>query len=111
MLDNQYYNIALFNIISVHLCTKARILVSDIWFCFKEHELGFDYDPSLMKSTMFADQRISQVFLHFKILKYSEKLMTKLKNSMIFNVKLFFKKDKSFIFIRNSDLRNVHLMN
>lgn len=103
--------ILLYCLISVHLCTKARILVSDIWFCFKGHELGFDYNPAFMKSTIFADHRISQVFLHFKNLIYSEELMAKLKNSKTFNFKLFFRKDKSFIFIRNSDLRNMHLMN
>ncbi|XP_050466348.1 queuosine salvage protein-like isoform X2 [Cataglyphis hispanica] len=65
----------------IDLCSKAWTLVSDIWFCFKGHELGFDYNPNLMKSTIFADHRISQVLLHFKILKYSEKLMTKLKNN------------------------------
>lgn len=99
------------NLISVDLYTKAQTLVSDIWFCFKGHELSFDYNPTLMESTIFADHRISQVLLHFKVLKYSEELMTKLENSKTFTVKLFFKKSKSFIFIRNLNLRNVHLMN
>ncbi|KAL6445357.1 hypothetical protein ACFW04_002277 [Cataglyphis niger] len=65
----------------IDLCTKARTLVSDIWFCFKGHELGIKYNPTMMKSTIFTDHRISQVFLHFKVLEYSEKLMTKLKNN------------------------------
>lgn len=106
-----YYNAALLNLISVDLYTKAHTLVSDIWFYFKEHEFSLDYDSKLMESTMFADYRISQVLLHFKVLNYSEELLIRLeKNGKTPNIRLFFTNGKSFIFIRNPDLRTVHSM-
>lgn len=74
------------NLILVNLNTKAAILLSDIWVCFKGHELGFDYNINMMSSMIFADYRVSQIFRHFKVFKYSTKLMTKLENSKILYV-------------------------
>ncbi|EFN61471.1 UPF0553 protein C9orf64, partial [Camponotus floridanus] len=65
----------------VDLYTKAQILLSDIWVCFKGHELGFDYNIDVMYSMIFVDSRVSQILRHFKLLEYSTKLMNKLENN------------------------------
>ncbi|XP_025264531.1 queuosine salvage protein [Camponotus floridanus] len=65
----------------VDLYTKAQILLSDIWVCFKGHELGFNYNINVMCSIIFVDARVSQILRHFKLLKYSTELMNKLENN------------------------------
>ncbi|XP_029170425.1 queuosine salvage protein-like isoform X2 [Nylanderia fulva] len=63
----------------VYFYTKARSLVSDIWFYFKGHKFGFNY-ATWMK-TMFIDYRFSQILLHFKIVSYSKQHLTKLERN------------------------------
>ncbi|EFN61472.1 UPF0553 protein C9orf64 [Camponotus floridanus] len=109
----------------VYLHTKAQILLSDIWVCFKGHELGFDYNIDVMYSMIFVDSRVSQILRHFKLLEYSTKLMNKLENNepleygsteeieirscLIFIIKLV-AKDLKFIY-NNNKMENISEMN
>jgi len=56
---------------------RAQILISDIWACFEGKSWGFFTD--IPHITMFADYKVPQSLLHLGIMKYSDKLMRKLK--------------------------------
>ena len=56
---------------------RAQILVSDIWACFEGESLGQFTDITCL--TMFADYKVPQSLLHLGILKYTGKLMERLK--------------------------------
>ncbi|KAJ0182810.1 hypothetical protein K1T71_002179 [Dendrolimus kikuchii] len=62
----------------VSLYKRAQILVSDIWNFFNGTGLGGFED--IDKITMFADYRIPQVLVYFKVLNYDHALMKKLKD-------------------------------
>ncbi|XP_048448830.1 queuosine salvage protein isoform X1 [Rhincodon typus] len=61
---------------------RAQILVADIWGLLEGKEDGFFHDIASL--TMFADYRIPQVLVHLGAMKYSEKLMEKLKQGVLF---------------------------
>lgn len=51
-------------------------MVSDIWGCFEGNGIGrFDDIDSI---TMFADYRVPQALVYFKLLQYSPELMERL---------------------------------
>ena len=56
---------------------RAQILISDIWACFEGQGWGCFTDIPYI--TMFADYKVPQSLLHLGILKYTDKLMEKLK--------------------------------
>ena len=56
---------------------RAQILISDIWACFEGKAWGCFTDICYL--TMFADYKVPQSLLHLSILKYTSKLMEKLK--------------------------------
>lgn len=59
---------------------RAQILVADTWSVLEGKGDGsFDDISSL---TIFADYRIPQVLVHLKAMKYSEKLMKKLREGL-----------------------------
>lgn len=60
---------------------RAQILIGDIWICFKGKNEGYFKD--IDELTMFADYRVPQVLLHFKVLEYSEALLEKLKKGLL----------------------------
>lgn len=60
---------------------RAQILVSDIWACFEGESFGKFTDISCL--TMFADYKVPQSLLHLGILKYTDKLMQRLKRGEI----------------------------
>ncbi|XP_068714698.1 queuosine 5'-phosphate N-glycosylase/hydrolase-like [Montipora foliosa] len=60
---------------------RAQILISDIWACFEGKAWGSFHDISFL--TMFADYKVPQSLLHLSVLKYTNKLMEKLKRGEI----------------------------
>ncbi|NXG92460.1 QSPP protein, partial [Stercorarius parasiticus] len=61
---------------------RAQILVADTWSVLEGKGDGFFDDISSL--TIFADYRIPQVLVHLKAMKYSEELMKKLCEGLIF---------------------------
>ncbi|GCC24894.1 queuosine 5'-phosphate N-glycosylase/hydrolase [Chiloscyllium punctatum] len=61
---------------------RAQILVADIWGLLEGKEDGAFHDIASL--TIFADYRIPQVLVHLGAMKYSEKLMEKLKQGVLF---------------------------
>lgn len=55
---------------------RAQILIGDIWACFQGKDKGEFKD--INEITMFADYRIPQVLVHFKVFQYSKELTEKL---------------------------------
>ncbi|XP_070165643.1 queuosine 5'-phosphate N-glycosylase/hydrolase-like [Polyergus mexicanus] len=64
----------------VRFCNKARALVNDIWSYYKKCEPKFELDKKNLMSTMFINYRAPEVLFHYKILRYSDKLVTRFKN-------------------------------
>ncbi|KAJ3322183.1 hypothetical protein HDV06_003243 [Boothiomyces sp. JEL0866] len=58
----------------VSLHKRAQILVADIWGCFEGQSYGYFHDISSI--TMFADYRVPQGLLYFKLLEYSPELLS-----------------------------------
>ncbi|XP_029170420.1 queuosine salvage protein-like isoform X1 [Nylanderia fulva] len=78
-----YRDEAEFEGLKVRLHSKAMSLIIDIWYYYKLHKFNnrFRLDTQKMMSTMFMDYRTPQVLLHFKVLRYSEMLVTRFENS------------------------------
>lgn len=82
---------------AVRFCNKARALVNDIWSYYKKCEPKFELDKKNLMSTMFINYRAPEILFHYGVLRYSDKLVTRFKNSSkIFNIKLFSTNNKSF---------------
>ncbi|CAL1687142.1 unnamed protein product [Lasius platythorax] len=78
-----YRDEAVFEDLKVRFHSKARSLVSDIWaVCSQKKPVKqkFKLNTKEMMSTMFIDHRAPLVLLHFKILRYSNRLVNRLKN-------------------------------
>lgn len=65
----------------VAIYKRAQILISDIWKCFQNEELGKFND--IDKITMFAEYRVPQTLLLFGVLEYSDELMEILRENVI----------------------------
>ncbi|CAL1687141.1 unnamed protein product [Lasius platythorax] len=79
-----YRDEAVFEDLKVRFYSKARSLVSDIWaVCSQKKPVKqkFQLNTKEMMSTMFIDHRATLVLLHFKVLRYSDRLVNRLKNS------------------------------
>ncbi|XP_038660804.1 queuosine salvage protein isoform X2 [Scyliorhinus canicula] len=61
---------------------RAQILIADIWGLLEGKEDGAFHDMTSL--TMFADYRIPQALVYLGAMKYSEKLMQKLKQGTLF---------------------------
>ncbi|KFQ36829.1 UPF0553 protein C9orf64, partial [Mesitornis unicolor] len=84
VLENfpSYRDEAVFEKKKVSFYKRAQILVADTWSVLEGKGDGsFDDISSL---TIFSDYRIPQVLVHLKAMKYSEKLMKKLREGTIF---------------------------
>lgn len=77
-----FQDVAEFKGKKVGLYKRAQILIGDIWGCCEGQGLGEFYDFDTI--TMFADYRIPQALVYFGVLRYSEKLMNKLKQGYLF---------------------------
>ncbi|XP_067886132.1 queuosine salvage protein [Heterodontus francisci] len=62
---------------------RAQILIADIWGLLEGKGDGVFHDIASL--TIFADYRIPQALVHLGAMKYSEKLMEKLKQGMLFH--------------------------
>ncbi|XP_072372774.1 queuosine 5'-phosphate N-glycosylase/hydrolase isoform X2 [Scyliorhinus torazame] len=61
---------------------RAQILIADIWGLLEGKGDGVFHDMTSL--TMFADYRIPQALVYLGAMKYSEKLMKKLKQGTLF---------------------------
>ncbi|XP_040213137.1 queuosine salvage protein [Rana temporaria] len=61
---------------------RAQILVGDTWGVLEGKGDGCFYD--IDKITMFADYRIPQALVHFGTMRFSEELLKKLKEGLLF---------------------------
>ncbi|CAL1687165.1 unnamed protein product [Lasius platythorax] len=75
-----YRDEAIFEGVKVRFHTKARSLVSDIWVTFKE-QAKFKIDTKKMTSMIFIDYCAPLALLHFDVLRYSDMLVNRFKNS------------------------------
>uniref|UniRef100_A0A0B7A0U7 Queuosine 5'-phosphate N-glycosylase/hydrolase n=2 Tax=Arion vulgaris TaxID=1028688 RepID=A0A0B7A0U7_9EUPU len=66
----------------VGLYKRAQILIGDIWGSCEGRGLGEFHDFDTI--TMFADYRIPQALVYFKVLKYSDHLWNKLRQGYLF---------------------------
>lgn len=57
----------------VSLYKRAQILVGDIWACYKNE--GIAKFPDISELTMFADYRVPQSLLYWRVFEYGPKLM------------------------------------
>lgn len=71
-----------FNGQRVSFYKRAQILVADLWACFEGEGLGKFHDIDSI--TMFADYRIPQTLVYFKVLSYSDHLMELLEKDHMF---------------------------
>ncbi|KAL6445360.1 hypothetical protein ACFW04_002279 [Cataglyphis niger] len=67
--------------LKVRFCNKARALVNDIWTYYKTYEPKFEWDTQNLMSTMFLNYRALEVLRHYKILRYSNKLINRFKSN------------------------------
>ncbi|KAK3587552.1 hypothetical protein CHS0354_004839 [Potamilus streckersoni] len=74
-----YEDMAEYNDRKVAFYKRAQILVADIWSCFEGQGYGEFHDIHTI--TMFADYRIPQALVHFKVMEYSKELMEFLKKN------------------------------
>ncbi|KAM0732147.1 Queuosine 5'-phosphate N-glycosylase/hydrolase [Formica fusca] len=65
----------------IRFCNKARALVNDIWSYYKKCEPKFELDKKNLMSTMFINYRAPEILFHYGVLRYSDKLVTRFKNS------------------------------
>ncbi|XP_025944284.1 queuosine 5'-phosphate N-glycosylase/hydrolase isoform X1 [Apteryx mantelli] len=77
-----YRDEAVFENKKVSFYKRAQILVADTWSVLEGKGDGCFGDISSL--TIFADYRIPQVLVHLKAMKYSEELMKKLHEGVIF---------------------------
>ena len=61
---------------------RAQILIADVWACFEGQGLGKFTDIDTL--TMFADYRIPQTLVYFKMMSYSEELNALLNKDHMF---------------------------
>lgn len=60
---------------------RAQILIGDIWACFEGKDAGEFNDIDTL--TMFADYRIPQVLYSFGAIRYSDHLLSLLRNGQL----------------------------
>ncbi|KAJ3258752.1 hypothetical protein HK103_003346 [Boothiomyces macroporosus] len=65
----------------VSLQKRVQILVADIWGCFEGRSFGYFRDISTI--TMFADYRVPQGLLYFKLMEYSPELLSVLQKHQL----------------------------
>lgn len=65
----------------VSLYKRAQILVGDVWACFQNTGIGYFKD--IDQITMFADYRVPQSLLYFKVFIYTPEFLAALKKNNI----------------------------
>ncbi|XP_045603835.1 queuosine 5'-phosphate N-glycosylase/hydrolase isoform X1 [Procambarus clarkii] len=77
-----FQDIAFYEGQSVALFKRVQILAADLWMLYHGEGLGAFTDIDSL--TMFADYRVPQAMAYFGVLKYSDSLMEKLRNEVLF---------------------------
>ncbi|KAL6256398.1 hypothetical protein P5V15_012511 [Pogonomyrmex californicus] len=75
-----YHEKETYNEKDVFLYTKAWIMVNDVWAFFKNHQLSLDMKIQKIP-TIYVDYRVSRIFIYFKVLRYSKRLIDKIKET------------------------------
>ncbi|XP_072926875.1 queuosine 5'-phosphate N-glycosylase/hydrolase isoform X1 [Hemitrygon akajei] len=78
-----YRDEAMFQGKKVAFYKRAQILVADIWGLLEGKGYGLFHDIASL--SMFADYRIPQALVYFGAMKYSQELMEKLKQGVLFH--------------------------